>query len=152
LRITNKKEPASKQNEVRKYLKKFDIATLEKQHTENLEMPGSEEDLVLKTDETGYHLMTRDGLLLMDSCQAEYVQDLDPVLAYVEQITALHLGILQARTFVHSVLLGNSLTSLCHHHSFQSCCQGHNFPHSCQNYCHDCLLMSMALHEVVGYC
>ncbi len=112
MRITNKKEPVSKQNEVQKYLKKFDIGTLEKQHTENLEMPGSEEDLVLKTDEMGYHLMTRDGLLLMDSCQAEYVQDLDPGLAYVEQIAASHLGILQARTFVHSVLLGNSLTSL----------------------------------------
>ncbi len=124
------------------------------QCTGNLEILESE-DLVLGTDERGYHLKIRTGsLLLMDSCRAESVQELAPVLlAYVDLIAAAnwYLGIHQAKTFVHSMLLDNLPTSLCHHHSCQSCCQGHHFPRSCQSYCHGCLLMSKVLPEVVGY-
>jgi hypothetical protein len=140
-------------NKYKTYLK-FGTVNLETQCTGNLEILESE-DLVLGTDERGYHLKIRTGsLLLMDSCQAESVQELAPVLlAYVDLIAAAnwYLGIRQAKTFVHSMLPDNSPTSLCHHHSCQSCCQGHHFPRSCQSYCHGCLLMSKVLPEVVGY-
>jgi hypothetical protein len=140
-------------NKYKTYLK-FGTVNLEMQCTGNLEILESE-DLVLGTDERGYHLKIRTGsLLLMDSCRAESVQELAPVLlAYVDLIAAAnwYLGIHQAKTFVHSMLLDNLPTSLCHHHSCQSCCQGHHFPRSCQSYCHGCLLMSKVLPEVVGY-
>jgi hypothetical protein len=105
------------------------------------------ESEMLEIDERGYHLKTRNRVVLMDSCQAENVQNLAPILAYVKLIATAnwHPGIPQGKTFVHLVLPGKSQTSLYHHYNFQSYCQGPQFPQSCQNYRYSCLLMGMVL-------